>query len=116
MIALIMLCPLLPHTSDTTLVSLIVAVSKTLCSRLICSRVLIDQAFAIAHQVPQHPYRFGRDETGADQAMPQQISNPFAIAYIGFATGQGLDLMGIGQQQLKLVFQHSVDRPPEHAR
>ncbi len=29
MIALIMLCPLLPHTSDTTLVSLIVAVSKT---------------------------------------------------------------------------------------
>ena len=36
MIALIMLCPLLPQTSDTTLVNLILAVSKILCSRLIC--------------------------------------------------------------------------------
>src|SRR5215813_9263425 len=36
LIALIMLCPLLPHTSETTLVSLLVVVSKTLCNRLLC--------------------------------------------------------------------------------
>src|SRR5947209_3178219 len=116
MIALIMPCPLLPHTCDTTLLSLILAVSKTLCNRLICSRVLRDQAFAVAHQIPQHPYWLSRNETGADQAMPQQIGNPFTIPHIGFPTREGFDLMGIGQNQLKLVFQHIVDWPPEHSR
>ena len=45
--------------------------------------------------------------------MPQQVGNPFAIPHIGFPTREGFDLMGMSQDQLKLVFQHSVEWPED---
>ena len=77
--------------------------------------VLRDQAFALAHQIPQHSDGLGGNETGAAQAMAEPVGHPFALAHVSCAAWEGLDLMGIGQQQLKLVFQHRVERPPKDA-
>ena len=44
-----------------------------------------------------------RDEAGFEQAMPQQVSDPFGILDVGLASRHGLDVLRVCQQHLKPV-------------
>jgi hypothetical protein len=46
---------------------------------------LLDQRFAIPGQITQVTDRCGRNEAGFEEAMPQQIGQPFGILDIGLA-------------------------------
>jgi hypothetical protein len=48
--------------------------------------------------------------------MAQQVGKPFGILHIGLASGDGLDMPSVDQQQGEAVFQQIPDRLPVDAR
>jgi hypothetical protein len=47
--------------------------------------------------------------------MGQQIRQPGGVIHVGFAPRHGLDVVGVGQHQLKVPRQDGPDRFPVHA-
>ena len=47
--------------------------------------------------------------------MPQQVSDPLAVAYVGLAARHGFDVLGVGQNKGEGVLQQVIDRLPVDA-
>ena len=55
------------------------------------------------------------DEAGLEQAVAQQIGDPFGILDVRLATGHGFDVLGVGEQHLKLALEQVIGGLPVHA-
>ena len=82
----------------------------------------VDQRGALPHkggaipgQFAQFPLADGRHETGAQQAVLQQLGQPLGILDIGLAPWHGFDVLGVHQQHFKVGFQDIEDRLPVFA-
>ncbi len=64
----------------------------------------LDQGCPIAREVAQFALLSLGNEAGFEQAMVQQISNPFGIFDVGLASGDGLHMLGIDHDHLKESF------------
>ena len=51
-------------------------------------------------------------EARLDQAVAHQVGGPLGILDVGLTPRHGLDMMGIGDDQLELAFQDGMDRLP----
>src|SRR5262249_3429182 len=107
--------PETPKTSDATLESLILALSKSLEMRLRPSAPGIDQFDPVARQRAQFSQFRRRDITWLQQSVAQQVCDPFGIFDIGLATGDSLDVARVGDDQLEVTFENVVDRLPVDA-
>lgn len=79
-------------------------------------RDLSHQLLAGTREVAQLLNGRGRHETGADQAMRQQVRNPARIVHVRLSTRDIFDVLGIGQHQLNMPLQQMPHRLPVHAR
>jgi hypothetical protein len=106
--------PLLPSTSLATEARLDVGALQHLLQTVHLLRSLLHQRLAIARQLPQCPDRLGRDKTRFEQAMPQQVGQPFGIFHIRLAPGHRLHMLRVHQDHLAPCFQQVVHRMPIH--
>ncbi len=88
------------------------AVSNTFCTRLMAWARCCTSVLRIAHQVAQIANGFGRNEAGFEQAMAQQVGEPFTILNVRFVAGHRLHVLGVDQDDLKAAFQDVEDRSP----
>ena len=51
-------------------------------------------------------------EARLDQAVAHQVGGPLGILDVGLAPRHGLDVMGVGDDQLEVAFQNGMDRLP----
>ena len=72
----------------------------------------LDELAAISQQLPQFPEWSCWDEALGDEAVPNQIGDPLGILYVSLATRHIANVPGIADDQLKIPFQHSIDRAP----
>ena len=86
--------------SDATAASLMLASSKSFCTRLIRVTRSRIKVLRYARQVPQFPLGHRGDEAGAQQAMLQELGQPGGILDVRLAPGHGFDVLGIDQQHL----------------
>src|SRR5260221_5922190 len=77
---------------------------------------LADECLAITGELPQGTYGGRRDEAGLQQAVAQQVGQPFAVLDIRLAPGHRLHVLGVDQEDPAPLLQQIVDRPPIHAR
>jgi hypothetical protein len=54
----------------------------------------------VAGELPELPLRFGGNETAAQEAMAQQLRDPFGVLDVRLTPRHGLDVLGIDDQQL----------------
>ena len=78
-------------------------------------RLAFHQLAAIAQEFPQLPQRRRWHEALGDQAMPDQIGNPFGILHVGFAPGDVTDVPSVADDEFKTPFQHGIDGLPVDA-
>ena len=90
-----------PKTSEATLASLMLAVFKELQQPVAFDRLALHEFTAVAQQLAQLPQRPRRREALGDQAMSNQIGDPFEILHIGLAPGHVADVPGVADDQLK---------------
>jgi hypothetical protein len=76
---------------------------------------LTDQTLAVARQFSQFAYVQGRDKTGSQQSVPQQICQPFAILNISLSSGHRFDVAGIDEDQFRTSFKDIENRFPINA-
>ena len=79
------------------------ASSSTALQAISEARTLRDEMGAVAGQVAQVALRWGGDEAAAEQAMAEQVGNPFRIFDIGYAAGHGFDVIGVGDQEFEVA-------------
>jgi len=78
---------------------------------------LLHQRLAVARALPQRPKRRGRDEAAPQQAMPQQVRQPFGVLDVGRAPGHRAHVLRVDQQDgPPCLLQEVVHRPPVDAR
>ena len=58
----------------------------------------------------------GGNEAGLEQAVAQEIRDPFAIFDIGFVPRNGMHMLGIDQHDLITAFQQIENGTPRDAR
>ena len=80
------------------------------------SGLLLGQADPSARQVTQLALWTGRDETGFEQTVLQQVGNPLGIFDIGLAPGDRFDLLRIDHEHFKVACQQIKHRFPIHSR
>ena len=88
------------------------AVSSTFCTRLMACARCCTNCLAMAHEIAQVANGLGRNEAGGQQAVPQQVRQPFTVLDIGLVTRNGLHMLRIDQNDLKTAFQDVKDRTP----
>src|SRR3954463_16215942 len=71
-----------------------------------------DLRLAISGQLPQIADRLGRHEVGLQQPGLSELAQPRRVAHIGLATRHLLDMTGVDEHQLKVVFEQVPDRLP----
>jgi len=76
---------------------------------------LLHETTTMPRQIAQGALLSRRDEAAAQQAVAQQIGQPFRIADIGLAAGHGLHMLGVDDEHVELTFQQVIDRPPVDA-
>jgi hypothetical protein len=76
----------------------------------------LHQVSALTREVPQIALRQGRDEAALEQAVTQQISDPFRILDIRFAPRDRFDMLRVDDQHSETGFEQVVDRLPILAR
>lgn len=76
---------------------------------------LLGKLDPIARHIAQFTRFRRRHETGPDETVRQQLSQPLTIARIRFSPGDVLDLIRIGKDQLEVAFQSLPDRLPVDA-
>jgi len=76
--------------------------------------VLLDERLAIPHQLSDLTNLQRWDETGPQQTVPQQVSQPLTIFGIGLPARHGFDVMGVNEHHLQHAFQNVEDRLPVH--
>jgi hypothetical protein len=108
--------PETPSTSEATQPSSGPGILQHLVQPLGLAGALIDQCLAVAGQLPQLPDRAGRHEARADQTMPDQLGDPGRVGHIGLAAGHVLEVLGVQQPALDVVFQQVLDRLPAAPR
>ena len=59
----------------------------------------------VTGQIAQITRPTERHKAGANQAMRQQLGQPFAVACVRLLTKNGLHLILVGQNQLEVAFQ-----------
>src|SRR3954468_12482605 len=64
--------------------------------------LLAGQLLASAGEVAQDLLGDRWDEAGPNETMGQQIGQPRGVIHVGFAPWHGLDVVGVGQHQLKV--------------
>jgi len=74
---------------------------------------LLDEMHAIACEVAPLSLRGGGDEAPTHQPMAQQLGQPLGVLDIGLASGHGLDVGGVDDEQLDLALQQVIDRTPK---
>jgi hypothetical protein len=79
------------------------------------SRLAFDELAAVAHQLAQLAKRLGRNKALRDQAVPDQVGDPFGILHVGLASGHVADVAGVPHDQIETALQHSIDRAPVDA-
>jgi hypothetical protein len=77
---------------------------------------LSDLRLAIPGKQAQRPHRLGRHEAALQQAGLGQLTQPLRVADVRLAARYLLDVAGVDQQQLEVVFEDVPDRLPVHAR
>jgi hypothetical protein len=70
----------------------------------------------VSRKIPEFPYRPGRDEAGAQEAVLKELRNPFAVLGIGLSAGNLLNVLGVDQQDLEAPFEEVLDGFPEDPR
>src|SRR5215210_4752784 len=102
-----------PKTSLTTLASLMLAVSRSFRSRF-RSAAWLSTSFRGERKGSRNPRGGGggRHEALRDQAMPDQIGNPFGVLHIGLAARHVADVPGVADDELKTPFKHGIDGLP----
>src|SRR5262245_61844554 len=112
MSASIMGRPLVPMMSEMTESSLMLDSSSVRCSRctwLVRLLACPQQAALLLRGGVGH-------EASADQTVRQKIRQPCGIVHVGLAAGHVLDVLGVGQNQLKLAVAQNIPlRPPVDA-
>ena len=106
--------PKTPSTSEATQPQLAPGVLQHLVQPLGLTAALLDLRLAVAGQLAQLPDRPRRHEAGADQPVLDQLGDPGRIGHVGLAAGRVLEVLGVHQPALDVVFQQVVDRLPEH--
>ena len=74
--------------------------------------LLLNQFLPVTGQIPKFTDGFGGDKTASDEAMAQQLGNPFTVLYVGFPARDILDISSIGQNHFHALFQNVEDRLP----
>src|SRR4051794_3041630 len=77
--------------------------------------LLAGQLLASAGKVAQGLLGDRWYEAGPNETMGQRIRQPRGVIPVGFAPWHGLDVVGVGQPQLKVPRQDGPDRLPVHA-
>src|SRR5437868_969332 len=70
-----------------------------------CGRSFARYGRAIASQLTQLTLWPIWDETGLEQAVAQQIGDPFGIMDVRLATRHGFDVLRVGEEHLKLALE-----------
>ena len=65
---------------------------------------------ALAGQLAQLALRARRDEARPHQPVAQQLRQPFGVAHVGLAAGDGLDVLGVEQPDREAALQQVEDR------
>jgi hypothetical protein len=73
---------------------------------------LLDQGAAVAGQVPQLADRWRWDEAGPDQAVLDHLRDPGRVGHVGLAAGHVVQMLGVDQPHLELVFEQVVHGLP----
>jgi hypothetical protein len=109
--------PETPRTSVATEALLDAGVLQGLLDPLALGAMGLDQALAVAGQIPQLADGRRGHEAAPQQPALQQLTQPGRIADVGLTAGQNLDVAGVDQQQLEPAFlQHIPDRLPAAGR
>lgn len=66
----------------------------------------------IAHQVTELPDSGRRNEAARNKIMLKDVGNPFRILGICFLATNGLNVFGVGQNDVAIRFKDIVDRMP----
>src|SRR3989441_1785412 len=77
--------------------------------------VLLNKLSPVACQLTQLAKRRRRHEAPPQQAVLKQLREPLAVLDVGLATGHGLDMLRVDEQDLETGFKNVVHRPPVHA-
>jgi len=109
--------PETPITSDATDANLMLASSSTArvpraagAGRCVLhpidqGRAFADKRAAKPGEIAQVALRHWRDETGAQQTVPQQVRQPFRVTHISLTARHGFDVLRIHQQHVEIAFQ-----------
>jgi hypothetical protein len=78
---------------------------------------VLDELLAVPGQVPEPRDHRGRHERASKQPALQQLGQPGRIGHVGLASGYGLHVLGVHEQQLEAgrFLQDVPDRPPVDA-
>jgi len=74
------------------------------------------QLLAGACEITQLLDRPRGHEARTDQPVRQQVRDPGGIVHVGLASGDVTDVLGVGEHQLKVLFQQMPHRLPVHPR
>ena len=109
--------PLTPKISEATTANLMLALSSTFCRRLMQAVDLLRAALHQGLALAQRTDRRGRDEARAQQAMAQQVRQPFAVLAARFAPRHRAPVLrGYDEERAALRLEHVEHRMPVHAR
>jgi hypothetical protein len=70
----------------------------------------LDQGAPVPGQITQLPDRWRRDEAGPNQAVFDHLRDPSRVGHVGLAAGHVVQVLGVDQPHLELVFEQVVDR------
>jgi hypothetical protein len=76
--------------------------------------LLAGELLAGTGEVAQRLLRHRRHEARPNETMGQQIRQPRGVIHVGLASRHGLNMVGVGQHQLKVSRQDRPDRLPVH--
>src|SRR5947209_16391908 len=107
---------LLPTISVTTELNLILAVSRILWMRFICRLRSCIRWVWLRTRSRSSRMGEGGNEAGLEQAVAQEISDPFAIFDICFVPSNGVHMLRIDQHDLITAFQQIENGTPRDAR
>jgi len=85
-------------------------------SRVCMTGDLSGQLFSGAGEVAKILGRFGGHETAAQQAMREQIGDPYRILHIALSSRDVTDVHRVGKHQIEAALQHVPDRFPVDTR
>ena len=92
------------------------AVSQKLQQPVAFSRLALDQFAAVAQQVTQLTEGLGRHKALCNEAVTDQIGNPFSVLHVRLAAWHIPDVASVAHNQLEGTFQNGIDRPPVDPR